>query len=171
MINLSSMLNISELFAPSQMIDLQVFVRYSKLSWSWNIQKIKSSELIYPCIYKCEFDPWKPVYFALDNQHYYLLNRENPDSYSVCKSIINREHYFESNNVNPAFEYFPKQKILVCRYFSDIPTLFTRLLMLANPEKYTEEEIYLSGISDYREQYFDNIDFNFVKELDKRLIR
>ena len=168
LINLSSLLNINDLFFPSYLSELNVFVRYTKFTWSWISKKVSVKNLIYPCIYKCEFEPWKPVYFGYKNNHY-LINRENPDAYSVCKTIVNREHYFSSNNSKPAFEYYPEQKLLVCRYFSDIPSLYTRLLMLADPKKYTEESIYLSGTKDYKEQFFENIDYDFVKELDKKL--
>lgn len=168
LMNISSLLESPYLFSQTSICESSVLVRCSKRSWSWISKRVPVKKLIYPCIYKYDFEPWKPVYFAYKNNHY-LIKRNNPDAYSVCKSIINREHYFDSSNSNPAFEYYPEQKILVCRYFSDIPSLYTRLLMLADPKKYTEESIYLSGTKYFREQYFENIEYDFVKELDKKL--
>ena len=167
-VNISSLLNKSELFYSTQLSENNVFVRFSKFSWAWQSKRIHTHNLIYPCIYKIELDPWKPLYFGTNNNHY-QINNENPDTFSICKSIINREHYLEKNAANPPFEYYPDQKILVCRYFSDIPSLYTRILMMADPKKFTEEDVYLSGTKDYREQYFENIDFDFIKELDKKL--
>lgn len=167
-VNLSAFLLMQGLFSTSSISTQQVFIRYSKLSWSWQSNKLPARNLIYPCIYKCDYEPWRPVYFGHNNNHY-LINRDNPDSYSVCKSIINREHYYSFKNTRSAFEYYPKQKILVCRYFSDIPSLYARLLMQTNPKKYSEGAVYLSGTKNFREQHFENIDYEFVKELDNRL--
>lgn len=167
-VNLSSLLNKIDLFLPKQLTENNVFVRFSKLSWKWQSIRVSTRNLIFPCIYKIGLNPWEPMYFGTKNNHF-QINNENPDTFSICKSIINREHYLEKNAATPPFEYFPEQKLLVCRYFSDIPSVYTRILMLADSKKITEEDIYLSGTSEYREQYFENIDYEFIKELDKKL--
>ena len=126
-----------------------------------------SSEI--PCIFKYKKESYEPDYFYLNEKEgRFKLNRNIPDSYTVCKAYINSERILQNQNMGSIFTYYPNEKELVCHYLPDVPVLYVRALILNNPSILDKEDIYLSSCPEHYEQVFSNVSEEFAQLLDKK---
>ena len=126
-----------------------------------------SSEV--PCIFKYKKESYEPDYFYLNEKAgRFKINRNIPDSYTVCKAYINSERIMHNSKKGSLFTYYPNEKKLVCHYLPDVPVLYVRALILNDPIILDKEDIYLSNCPDHYEQVFSNISEEFAQLLDKK---
>ena len=128
----------------------------------------KELSLNCPCVFKYKKESYEPDYFSLDSTSRYKLNRNIPDSMSVCKSFIHSESIVKKFYMKNLFTYFPSEQKLICHFFPDMPVIYARALILNNPSILKNDELYLSYCSNHYEQIFTNVSEHFVRLLDQK---
>ena len=149
--------------------DEKAIICFSTNSFKRELRFTSSLSSEIPCIFKYKKESYEPDYFYLNEKAgRFKINRNIPDSYTVCKAYINSERIMHNSKVGSLFTYYPNEKKLVCHYLPDVPVLYVRALILNDPIILDKEDIYLSNCPDHYEQVFSNISEEFAQLLDKK---
>lgn len=144
------------------------YVTYDVTKLRTTVNFTKELSLNCPCVFKYKKEAYEPDYFFLESNSRYKLNRNIPDSMSVCKSFIHSESIVKKYYMKDLFTYFPSEQKLICHYFPDMPVIYARALILNNPAILKNDELYLSYCPNHYEQIFTNVSEKFVRLLDQK---
>jgi len=87
-------------------------------------------------IYKVELVVWTPAYFY--EKHGTIRKipsyHENPDALNIARLFVRRQQNDTGLGV-PLFTYNKHTHALICRRYTELPIVLTRILLLLNPEQ------------------------------------